>query len=794
MTRSLGHLLVAALLVVSNTSCGPTKPPPEDAGVGVDDAGFVEFVPTTNAEHRQMLQQLGFATEVGPRVGPKGETLPPQWHPLRKHHAAFYPRHEIYVAGGPVLDSQPEQFFDDKAQSFAKLPLTRHPDQTWIQAQYKNGIAIDVDDDGLDEFFIVYFAPGSGTLKYLLLDPNDATTAVTGVLDVAASSTGLDPFAQPSLAVGDLDRDGRPDLAIGFGKLYRLTKFRDGQFEVATRTFIDRNDVGVAIGSIDRDPFDELVVTHTETVSTTIKGFYEIFDGNLEEPFEAGELRVTDATNADHLFADTRVAIGNVDDDRIDDIVFHGRRVSPAGDAWHLFLMRYAETTPTPSDKHFSFRTMLHYTGLAYPTSPRVLVLPDLDGNGVREMYGSGDVVELGTDGKSKVRFTGVPTNMTRAVVANVDADTRDDLLVAGTGVLSIYGLDALDVWGRKSDFRSAGSAIDSPVLITGNTDRDSAIVRFDGEYELLFSDPQLITVMASPPWQDGIGQDVDSTTATFGKTQGSTVLSGQSLGVSVGFSVGFEYESDLFQTGVSAKQTFEAAFDVYANESRSVETSVSYTTAPGKDKVIFTTVPFDVYYYTIVSSPRASEVGKVVTVNLPRKPQSLGTSLEFYNSHNGGGLDVDARILKHTPGNVWSYPTVDDRVRLLSAAERDTPGYQQLWNGPIQVDESGSNGLELSTTQGSARGASMDFSTTTEFEVKAGGATAGGSVGFHYGMTTEVSTEQTSVFQGTVGAISGSAYAQNSYCYGLMVYPQLLAGQRFVVQNWWTQKQCATR
>jgi hypothetical protein len=76
----------------------------------------------------------------------------------------------------------------------------------------------------------------------------------------------------------------------------------------------------------------------------------------------------------------------------------------------------------------------------------------------------------------------------------------------------------------------------------------------------------QLVAVMASPPWQVGVGQDVGSTTATSGKTQASTVVEGQSLGVSVGYSVGFEYESDLFQAGVSAKTTFEAAFDFFAN------------------------------------------------------------------------------------------------------------------------------------------------------------------------------------------------------------------------------------
>ncbi len=779
------RILAAAVLLVLG-GCGPKPVPPPEP-----DAGFVELIPTTNAEHQLMLTQLGFTTGVGARTGPKGEALPERWHPLKTRYAAFAPRKELYLAGGPTLANQSELFLDDKAAAHAALPLSRYPDQTWLQAEFKNGIAVDTDDDGLDEVFIVYFAQGSQTLKYLLLDPDDMATPISGVIDMGLSGfANLDHFAQPALAVGDVDRDGKPDIAIGFGKLYVVSNLHDGQLTVVTRSFDEFNDVGVAIGNIDKDPADELVVTHTETRLSVVRGFYEIFDGSLVQPLESGELRVQDVRVADHFFGESRVAIGDVDGDRIGDIVFHGRRVSPGDNAWHLFMMQYHPTVATPSDRHFTFRTLLHYTGLAYATSPRVLALPDVDGDGVAEFFGWSDVLTLQTDGTLKVKYAGVP-GLARAAVANVDTDRRDDLLVAANGRLEIWGLDALDTWTRKTSLTGTGVAFDSPVLVTPNTDGDSAMVRYDGEYELLFTDPQLVTVIASPPWQAGVGQNVDDTSATFGETKDSSVVETRSLGFSVGYSVGFEYESDLFQTGVSAKQTFEAAFDVYASQSRTVGTSVSYSTAPGADKVIFTTVPFDVYYYTIVSSPRASEVGKKLTLNLPRKPQMMGTSIEFYNAHNGGGLDVDPRILKHTPGDVWSYPTADEKTLTLAKAEQQTPGYKALWNGPVQIDESGHNGLSINTSEGSARGASMDFSTTFEFEAKTGGVTAGGSVGFHYGQTSEISTQTGSVFEGTVGAIPGDAFTANVYCYGLMVYPQLLSGQRFLVLNWWTQKRC---
>ena len=131
------------------------------------------------------------------------------------------------------------------------------------------------------------------------------------------------------------------------------------------------------------------------------------------------------------------------------------------------------------------------------------------------------------------------------------------------------------------------------------------------------------------------------------------------------------------------------------------------------------------------------------------------------------------------------------NQEEITSEAEASTPGYQRLWNGAMQVDESGSNTLGLSTTEGSARGASMDSSVTFEWEAKSGGATVGGSVGFRYGHTYEVSSAQSTFYEGTVGSIPGDAYADNVYCYGLVVYPQGLEGQKFVVMNWWTQPQC---
>ena len=83
-----------------------------------------------------------------------------------------------------------------------------------------------------------------------------------------------------------------------------------------------------------------------------------------------------------------------------------------------------------------------------------------------------------------------------------------------------------------------------------------------------------------------------------------------------------------------------------------------------------------------------------------------------------------------------------------------------------------------------------MDLSVTTEFSTTSpGGAKVGGSVGFHYGHSYSVATEDTAFFEGTVGNIPAASYtAANIYKYGLMVYPKQHGGQNFVVMSYWVE------
>jgi hypothetical protein len=787
---------------------GPDAAAPDSAPNAPDggDAGSpdADSVPATNAEHERMLGTLHFDTDLGPRTGPDAEPLPQGWHPLRTKYAAFNPKMEICL-GGITVNGKSEMILDDAAAKYAAIAFQPYASSTWTGLQYKNGIAVDADGDGLDEFLAVYFVPGTtsdaGDLEYILVDPNSDIPAVHGSIDRAASAKDLDRWAQPSLAVGDIDGDGRAEVAIGFGKLYVVTDLPSGAPAVRSKAYKDQNEVNVAIGNIDRDPIDELVVTHTETTEGHVKGFYEIVErGTIDVPEETGRLFMTDASGNDHVFAEAKVAIGEVDRDGVGEIVLHAHTVEPKvapmlgidfvtnEDRWYLLLMKNNRPEPGARLPRFGFTSFCHNTAAGIGATPYTLALLDIEDDGIDEIYGWGQIIAV-ENGEPKVAQGGVP-GWPRAVGANVDALPGDELLIAKDGLLQIWGRDT-GTWKMKNQVQGTGN--DTPVVAPANVDRDSAVVRYDGQNELRFTDARIISVVSSPPYQDGIGQNVDATSATFGKVDSASTENGKTWGVSAGFSVGYEYESDLFQCGFSMKATFEASFDWYAKNSQTVETYSSYTTDPGQDMVIYSAIPFDVYHYTIVSSPDAQEVDRDVTINIPRAPQVRAASIDYYNANNGGALDVDQRILRHTLGSVWSYPTADDKERILNdAVAANKATYTRLAAGPLQVPQTGTSMVGVARTNASTTGKDVGLSVSVEFEGKAGGVTAGTSVGFEHSYSYEVTTEKGSFFEGTVGKIPSETYEANAYCYGLFVYPQALDGQSFLVMNWWTQRQCS--
>jgi hypothetical protein len=771
--RSLSLWFVLALGLFVAAGCGGT-----DGGGDGGDGGSRGI--TTNDEFNEMLDGLGFNTNVGTPEDPYGNPLPLGYHPLGKKFTAFQPASELYIAG-LVLDSVPEHLFDDSSESYAPLPFSSKLDTAWTTATLKNGIGADVDGDGLDEFVAVYYVEASTTLRYIMVDPGDDNFR-EGTIDVSADSANLDTLLQPAMAAGDMDGDDRDEIYVGFSKLYVLDEL-DQTAVISSRTYPDQNDLFVAAGNLDLDPEDELVVTYTNSDPTKI-GRYEIFDGSLGSPVEDGDLIFTDPENLTRTARESQVAIGDVDGDRLGEIVYFGLT---SNEFWAVFIMEYQGPDETPL---YDWREFLHRPGWRSGNIPRPLMTFDADGDYQDEIFVHSVLLEVTSDPAPEVVSVGFGGGLARAAAADMDGDGRGDIIYESSSKIIVRGLDSLDVWSEKMRWAGTTTPWSSVILAPGNIDHDSAMVRYDGEYELLFTDPTIIATMASPPYHSGIDQSDDDTVSTFGKVSGTTVEQETAVGFSTGASLGYEADFGIFG-GAEMSLSIEQSLDFTSSQSTTIEKYNAYTSGPGEDKVVFTTVPFDVYYYTIVSSPAPEDVGRTVTINIPREIQTLASSTGFYNEHNGEGVDVDEDVFGHRPGDVWSYPSADDKNQILREAEASQPGYQSLWNGPRPVSEgTGFDTIGISTTEGSGRGASMDVDVKLEFSTTApGGAKVGTSVGFHYGFSYNLTTEDTAFFEGTVGNIPGANYTpDNLYQYGLMVYPQQFGDQNFLVMNYWVE------
>ena len=217
-----------------------------------------------------------------------------------------------------------------------------------------------------------------------------------------------------------------------------------------------------------------------------------------------------------------------------------------------------------------------------------------------------------------------------------------------------------------------------------------------------------------------------------------------------------------------------------------SVTRWTAYDCAAGEDKVVFTAVPMDVYYYKVVSSSNPNyEKGSTVTINVPRKPETLSVTRDYYNDHNGDTPDIDDTILAHEFGDPMSYPTETEKNQMMNLAGGS--GYE---NGPIVVGQGAAEtriGMEITNTNTFGR----DISTSVKISAAAGagGFEIGASAGYQYGFSYDWSTSEGMSFEGALGDIPEDEYtSENKYEAGLFTYPHSHGEQTFMVVNYWVE------
>lgn len=825
---------LAGIVLEPNPSSATFEGTPQ-ADSGPEPADCDELKP--GDEVGTTLCALGVDTDSSARVAASGEALPASFSPMGTA-PTLNKVDELFIAG---LD----YFFPGKPTTLLEYtgyhstlgswnnPWAIENDGDANDTQTKRAVvAGDVDGDGFEELVAIYLDGSAVMLKRIddaLTEFAPKTLEITqrsGVKDVAA-------------ATGDFDGDGVAEVVLALSsdtgtELLFLGSEGDGfAIRSAQSKLLTPQQENSAIsirlesGNIDFDGAFELVVVMNETLddgSFSGLGFSQFFiydDATTDfAPLKGGFIEGED-NGLTHKAIVGDTALGDIDGDGRDEIILGGLTEFAADNSCqsygHLLVaLDDAADGLEPIGTIYldaNFNTCEDYRALTV----RFVHINtfDLDRDGRAEVQANQFIFEDWFEAAPWTQIhelpesafvpeeQGVLSNLTTTIVTgdymgapgDFSADGSDDLIVfsQGVGELGIYGLEPPhDDFTKLETIQMPDLPSDGPVraiLVPVNVDDDSPILRYDGgSHRLVFTEPIPIAALAAPPCKTGIGQNIDACTTAFGNTESGTVSREDSVSISASTHIGISIEDrTITQSALELKATASATSTKSQGKAYTLEKTVIYTSGPLEDTVIFTTIPYDQYRYTVISHPDPDLIGETVTVSFPRKPIQLSVERSFYNQNIAGvegGFKIGKGVFSHTPGDPSSYPTTSEKNQLLNKYGSN------LENGPQSVGQ-GSGSVELSLAVGEAvsEGEQLELGYTFEVNVTVGGVLGGFSIGQSEGSSLTITSGKATSYTGVVGNIDAEHFAANLYNFGLFTYVYTHpSGQQFEVVNYWVE------
>jgi hypothetical protein len=413
--------------------------------------------------------------------------------------------------------------------------------------------------------------------------------------------------------------------------------------------------------------------------------------------------------------------------------------------------------------------------GGGYNHAPWDVVAGDIDGTGHDTLVSLWDQTNEQTVNESAF----VPPTL-----AKLAFDSGTGKWPRWTNFVTTTGGDA-PVTGEYDGTYGAGLALP-------NVDRDSPVVQYMGQHELLFSTPRVLAVLAAAPFFQGVNGTGSVTSIAFGTGMGYDADS--TIGVTWGVSIGYEAPNVFGLSKASWKLSFNNAVDWISSSSLTLTETKTWT-AGNEDAVVFQVIPFDVYYYKVVSSPDPADFAKPLTVNVPRKLTTYKVPVALYNSSILDGPTIGPALLTHTVGQPASYPTQNACAAATGNGTFGTTAFlvdPNHWCFASSMASevgvgTGSVGFTIARSMTSSEGEKTDYNVDFETEAGAGGFTFGASVGFHWGYSYTVDATKSYSFSGTVADLPDTTHG---YKFGLMAHDGVLAGLStsypvFLVDYW---------
>ena len=791
------------------------------------------------ADVTSALNTLGVNTSPGELTDKNGNPLPADYNPLMSKISSVFSTRELVVVGSRsgITKAEILETATGTGSNSAASLKSFNISSGWVLDTIKGGVAGDFDGDGFDEVALSYIT-GIGDIMLQVTDDKSGgyTEITSGFVKIGTtdyfSPSGFDANpGQMDLTVGDIDNDGKDELIIASGviaydnslatsyvaqQVIVLDDASNNFSQLTTLSLPNSASIHVTAGDTNFNGRADIVVTTTESSQANYR-IYSYANNTLTLAAN-GIITAVDA-NITYTAFNADVTIGDLNGNGVPEIIFAGVEniIDSGGESFYdvmsveydLVASSYSQTAP-------GTRILDYITGDCGGTNAVFITdafaeVFDIDGDRNKELLINNRVYDKTFTVRSDPANNpmnvfelvnnrdctlGAPNiifdrSNTAIAVGDFTGDNKDDIIYWGRNRnqdIPIYGINSVTGnFGLHAWYSYSNVGEDSwPVLIGANIDADSLVVSYD-RHELTFTEPIPVAALAAAPCWTGNGQNVDACSSSFGQASsiGTSTENSQQIdaSITVGASAGVTFISKI-EANITATAGINSTW--HQGTGYSVEKSITYSSGPNEDMVIFSSIPYDLYYYTVLSSPDMEEIGTETVIRVPRKPIVLQTERGFYNSAVSNiypNRVIDTETFAHTPGNPMSYPVAGNIASLLNGSD--------LFHGPISVGQgTGSTASEIVLANETSTGQSLGYSITADVEVTVGPVITGFSIGYGASRDITITSTTSASYSGSVGAIDAANYTANRYSFGIFAYPQIdhPSGFKFHTVNYWVE------
>lgn len=414
---------------------------------------------------------------------------------------------------------------------------------------------------------------------------------------------------------------------------------------------------------------------------------------------------------------------------------------------------------------------------------------------------------------------------------ADIDGDGKDEFIIYddddSANTLKAYSYDGTK-WKLKHSYGKIDKYATSDIVFA-NIDKDSAIVQYVG-HELKFTNPIPLYALAAAPYFSEIVNDSkyndyydpSGWSTAISKSQSNTDEDSNTLGFSILGKV--EMKIGLF-AAATTEIDISANFNHTWSSSMTVGQAITFDNGgAGDNTIIFSAAPIDVFSYEVIQEAKnppegGYKVGDIVTIKIPRTPNTYTVPVDYYNKNNGDEPDVlvfsdrqigqpstypskeqaMAKVKKYCNNNIgiltfdstqgdqnWSSYDIDEGADGIVNAKNgeicyfsDQPMTLSMYDHTTEVVNNPTTQVEVSIDEENGRSISAGVEVSVMEGIKADMGAASVSVsaglGLNYDHEWTSSVSKGISFTGTVGNVPiewANANSNKIFSQGMYVYP----------------------